>query len=159
MTGDPVPLRPDLTVLSGYHSRQVDVEVRLNTNESPFPPPREWLDELRDGVAIDGVHYREIEATLDRVQGSNLWLTFAIREGTAIIESAQACGLSKLPGGECMSNSGIRYSNIEPDHETSAEPLPTGVSARPRRNQCLDGTSPLAMAMKLQRRASEASKS
>jgi 23S rRNA pseudouridine2605 synthase len=39
------------------------------------------LDELRDGVAIDGVHYREIEATLDRVQGSNLWLTFAIREG------------------------------------------------------------------------------
>ncbi len=39
------------------------------------------LDELRAGVTIDGIHYREIEATLDRVQGSNLWLTFAIREG------------------------------------------------------------------------------
>jgi 23S rRNA pseudouridine2605 synthase len=39
------------------------------------------LDELRSGVSIDGVHYREIEATLDRLQGSNLWLTFAIREG------------------------------------------------------------------------------
>jgi 23S rRNA pseudouridine2605 synthase len=39
------------------------------------------LDELRSGVTIDGVHYREIEATLDRLQGSNLWLTFAIREG------------------------------------------------------------------------------
>ena len=39
VTGGPVPLRPDLTELSGYHSPQVDVEVRLNTNESPLPPP------------------------------------------------------------------------------------------------------------------------
>jgi 23S rRNA pseudouridine2605 synthase len=39
------------------------------------------LDELRAGVTIDGVHYREIDAAIDRVQGSNLWLTFAIREG------------------------------------------------------------------------------
>jgi len=39
------------------------------------------LDELRGGVTIDGIHYRGIEATLDRVQGSNLWLSFAIREG------------------------------------------------------------------------------
>jgi len=39
------------------------------------------LDELRAGVTIDGIHYGAIEATLDRVQGSNLWLTFAIREG------------------------------------------------------------------------------
>jgi 23S rRNA pseudouridine2605 synthase len=39
------------------------------------------LDELRGGVTIDGIHYGAIEATLDRMQGSNLWLTFAIREG------------------------------------------------------------------------------
>lgn len=39
------------------------------------------LDELRAGVTIDGIQYRQIDATLDRVQGSNLWLTFAIREG------------------------------------------------------------------------------
>jgi 23S rRNA pseudouridine2605 synthase len=39
------------------------------------------LDALRAGVTVDGIHYREIEATLDRLQGSNLWLTFAIREG------------------------------------------------------------------------------
>jgi len=39
------------------------------------------LDGLRAGVTIDGIRYREIEATLERVQGSNLWLTFAIREG------------------------------------------------------------------------------
>jgi 23S rRNA pseudouridine2605 synthase len=39
------------------------------------------LEELRAGVTIDGIHYGAIEATLDRLQGSNLWLTFAIREG------------------------------------------------------------------------------
>ncbi len=39
------------------------------------------LDELRTGITIDGINYREIEAAVDRVQGSNLWLTFAIREG------------------------------------------------------------------------------
>jgi len=39
------------------------------------------LDALRGGVTISGIHYGPIEATLDRVQGSNLWLTFAIREG------------------------------------------------------------------------------
>ena len=39
------------------------------------------LDELRTGITVDGIKYREIEATVDRVQGANLWLTFAIREG------------------------------------------------------------------------------
>ena len=31
--------REDLRALEGYHSPQLDVSVRLNTNESPFPPP------------------------------------------------------------------------------------------------------------------------
>jgi 23S rRNA pseudouridine2605 synthase len=39
------------------------------------------LDPLRSGVTVDGVRYGPIEATLDRAQGSNVWLTFAIREG------------------------------------------------------------------------------
>ncbi len=39
------------------------------------------LDELRQGITISGIHYGAIEAALDRVQGSNLWLSFAIREG------------------------------------------------------------------------------
>ncbi len=39
------------------------------------------LDALREGITISGIHYGAIEAALDRVQGSNLWLTFAIREG------------------------------------------------------------------------------
>jgi len=39
------------------------------------------LDALRKGITIDGIRYGEIEATLDRQQGANVWLTFAIREG------------------------------------------------------------------------------
>jgi 23S rRNA pseudouridine2605 synthase len=39
------------------------------------------LDALRDGITIDGMHYGPIEAKLDRPQGANVWLTFAIREG------------------------------------------------------------------------------
>jgi 23S rRNA pseudouridine2605 synthase len=39
------------------------------------------LDRLRAGITIEGVRYGVIEATLDRAQGSNVWLTFAIREG------------------------------------------------------------------------------
>jgi 23S rRNA pseudouridine2605 synthase len=39
------------------------------------------LDSLRNGVTIDGIRYGPIEAELDREQGANVWLTFAIREG------------------------------------------------------------------------------
>ena len=39
-----VPVRDDLKALDGYHSPQVDVRVRLNTNESPAPPPAAWRD-------------------------------------------------------------------------------------------------------------------
>ncbi len=40
------PPRADLGLRQGYHSPQVPVEVRLNTNESPYPPPPEWLEAL-----------------------------------------------------------------------------------------------------------------
>jgi 23S rRNA pseudouridine2605 synthase len=39
------------------------------------------LDDLRRGMTIEGVRYGPIEATLDREQGANVWLTFGIREG------------------------------------------------------------------------------
>jgi 23S rRNA pseudouridine2605 synthase len=39
------------------------------------------LDRLQDGVAVDGVLYGPVEATLDRVQGANAWLMIGIREG------------------------------------------------------------------------------
>src|SRR5665647_2971951 len=42
---------------------------------------QEQLDKLRGGITVEGVRYGPIEATLDREQGANAWLTFAIREG------------------------------------------------------------------------------
>jgi histidinol-phosphate aminotransferase len=40
------PKRDDLRAMSGYHSPQVSVKVRLNTNESPIEPPVEFVREL-----------------------------------------------------------------------------------------------------------------
>ena len=39
------------------------------------------LDALADGIEIDGIEYAGIEAKLDRLQGSNCWLTMGLREG------------------------------------------------------------------------------
>jgi len=39
------------------------------------------LDQLKDGIEVDGVKYGPIDATLERDQGANVWLVFAIREG------------------------------------------------------------------------------
>jgi len=39
------------------------------------------LDKLQDGIAVEGVLYGAIEATLDRQQGRNVWITMGLREG------------------------------------------------------------------------------
>ena len=39
------------------------------------------LDKIKDGIEIEGVRYGAIEATVDSVQGANIWLTIGIREG------------------------------------------------------------------------------
>ena len=39
------------------------------------------LDQLKNGIEVDGVKYGPIDATLERDQGANIWLVFAIREG------------------------------------------------------------------------------
>jgi histidinol-phosphate aminotransferase len=46
-----IPVRDDLQTLEGYHSAQVDVDVRLNTNESPFPPPRGFSDAVASEIS------------------------------------------------------------------------------------------------------------
>ena len=56
--------RPDLALREGYHSPQVDVPVRLNTNESPLPPPPEWSARLAEEVArIQWNRYPDRQAT------------------------------------------------------------------------------------------------
>ncbi|EUC01416.1 pseudouridine synthase Rsu [Rhizobium sp. CF080] len=42
---------------------------------------QEELDKLKEGIAVEGVLYGSIDATLDRTQGSNVWITMGLREG------------------------------------------------------------------------------
>ena len=42
---------------------------------------QEALDKLKEGIEIAGVRYGPIEATLDKVQGANVWLVMGLREG------------------------------------------------------------------------------
>jgi len=39
------------------------------------------LAALKEGIAVDGVFYGSVEASLDREQGTNAWLTVGLREG------------------------------------------------------------------------------
>jgi histidinol-phosphate aminotransferase len=47
-----IPPRDDLALMEGYHSPQVDVAVRLNTNEAPEPPPVGFAAALAEEVAV-----------------------------------------------------------------------------------------------------------
>ncbi|MGD0983089.1 MAG: histidinol-phosphate transaminase [Acidimicrobiales bacterium] len=42
----PAPDRREIALRPGYHSPQVEVDVRLNTNEAPEPPPAAFLEAL-----------------------------------------------------------------------------------------------------------------
>ncbi|WP_455474312.1 pseudouridine synthase [Bartonella sp. B30(2025)] len=39
------------------------------------------LDNLKNGIAINGTFYGSIEASIEREQGSNVWISVALREG------------------------------------------------------------------------------
>lgn len=62
--GRVIPVRDDLRVLDGYHSPQVDVRVRLNTNESPLPPPDAFRDAFASEVSrVEWHRYPDRRAT------------------------------------------------------------------------------------------------
>ena len=42
---------------------------------------QEQLNGLKNGIEVEGVRYGPVEASLDRVQGANVWLTIGLREG------------------------------------------------------------------------------
>lgn len=47
----PLPLRDDLRDLPAYGAPQIDVPVRLNTNENPYPPPTALVSDLAAAFA------------------------------------------------------------------------------------------------------------
>jgi histidinol-phosphate aminotransferase len=56
---DRLPIRPELRARSAYGAPQLDVPVRLNTNENPHPPSSALVDDLTAEV-------RELARTLNR---------------------------------------------------------------------------------------------
>ena len=57
-----LPLRPELVGRSAYGAPQLDVPVRLNTNENPYPPPPEMVAEIGRRVATDLNRYPDRDA-------------------------------------------------------------------------------------------------
>ncbi len=51
VTLDQLPLREDLRGRTPYGAPQLDVAVRLNTNENPYPPPPELVADITAAVA------------------------------------------------------------------------------------------------------------
>jgi glycerate 2-kinase len=49
--------------------------------------------------AAEAAGYRRVEMGVRGPTGKNVHASFALLDGTAIVESAQACGLTRLPGG------------------------------------------------------------
>ena len=54
-----LPIREELKGLQPYGAPQLDVPVRLNTNENPFQPPRDFIEDL-------GATVIEVAKTLNR---------------------------------------------------------------------------------------------
>lgn len=85
MSGDRVPVRPDLAEVLPYGAPQLDVPVRLNTNETPEPPPAAFLTELarrlpelrlnrypdRDAVELRAALAARLGRTSDEVWAAN----------------------------------------------------------------------------------------
>src|SRR6202789_2485370 len=51
MSAVPLPVRDDLKDLHPYGAPQIDVPVRLNTNENPYPPSPRMVQAIADAVA------------------------------------------------------------------------------------------------------------
>ncbi len=86
-------VRDDLRVLDGYHSPQLDVDVRLNTNESPEPPPSGFVAALAERLAgLEWHRYpdraaRELRERLAEHHGVTPAMVFAANGSNEVIQS------------------------------------------------------------------------
>jgi histidinol-phosphate aminotransferase len=93
VTGALVPVRDDLRALEGYHSPQVSVPVRLNTNESPYPPPAAWRDALASELSRVEWHrypdrgYAELRAAIAALHGVRPEQVFAANGSNEVLQT------------------------------------------------------------------------
>jgi histidinol-phosphate aminotransferase len=88
-----IPVRDDLRALEGYHSPQVDVRVRLNTNESPLPPPVAWRDALAAELSqVEWHRYpdrqaTELRAAIAQMHGVTADMVFAANGSNEVLQT------------------------------------------------------------------------
>ena len=85
--------RPDLGALTGYHSPQLDVAVRLNTNEAPAPPPPGFAERLAGAVAAIDWHrypdrsYRALRSAIADHHGVDPGQVFAANGSNEVLQT------------------------------------------------------------------------
>lgn len=93
MSDGRVAPRDDLALMAGYHSPQLDVAVRLNTNESPEEPPAVWSEELASALgAVEWRRYpdreaRDLRTALADLHGTTVDRVFAANGSNEVLQS------------------------------------------------------------------------
>ena len=91
--GDPVEPRADVALMEGYHSPQIDVDVRLNTNEAPGPPPAEFSARLGQALAEVEWHrypdrsYRALRTAIAELHGVAPEQVFAANGSNEVLQT------------------------------------------------------------------------
>ena len=89
----PVQPRADLALMEGYHSPQLDVTVRLNTNEAPGPPPEALAARLAVAVAAVEWHsypdrtYRALRTAIAGLHGVAPEQVFAANGSNEVLQT------------------------------------------------------------------------
>jgi histidinol-phosphate aminotransferase len=85
--------RDDLALMSGYHSPQVDVAVRLNTNEAPAAPPAAFARRLGEALATIEWHrypdrgYRTLREAIAKHHGVAPEQVFAANGSNEVLQT------------------------------------------------------------------------
>jgi histidinol-phosphate aminotransferase len=85
--------RDDVALMEGYHSPQVQVSVRLNTNEAPTPPPAGFAEALAEAVAEVDWHrypdrsYRELREAIAAHHGVDPAQVFVANGSNEVLQT------------------------------------------------------------------------
>ncbi|HET6772290.1 MAG TPA: histidinol-phosphate transaminase [Acidimicrobiales bacterium] len=89
----PIDPRADLALMEGYHSPQLDVAVRLNTNEAPVPPPAAFGGRLAAALGAVDWHrypdrsYAALRTAIARLHGVAPEQVFAANGSNEVLQT------------------------------------------------------------------------
>ena len=144
--GEPVSDKPrlmprdDLRALEGYHSPQLDVSVRLNTNESPFPPPPGFVDAWLAALAAAPLHRypdraaRELRSAIGEAIGQSPVRVFCANGSNEVLQTLMLTyGGSGTEGARLRADLRAAQSHRAPHRHRGRRRVP------PRRLRCRSG--------------------